>query len=62
MARALRVENSGVVYHVINRGNAGDDIFTILRNREKFLAYLQTAVELCGLKIHTKFIVSLSKK
>jgi hypothetical protein len=27
MARALRVEYPGAFYHVINRGNAGDDIF-----------------------------------
>ena len=53
MARALRVEYPGAFYHVINRGNAGDDIFKSLRDREKFLEYLQTAVEHYGLKIHT---------
>jgi hypothetical protein len=36
MAHALRVEYPGAFYHVINRGNAGDDIFKSLRNREKF--------------------------
>jgi REP element-mobilizing transposase RayT len=53
MARALRVEYPGAFYHVINRGNAGDDIFKSLRDREKFLEYLQTAVDHYGLKIHT---------
>jgi len=27
MARALRIEYPGAFYHVINRDNAGDDIF-----------------------------------
>ena len=54
MARALRVGYTGAFYHVIYRGNAGDDIFKSLRDREKFLAYLQTAVKHYGLKIpHT---------
>ena len=53
MARSLRVEYPGAFYHVINRGNAGDDIFKSLRDREKFLEYLQSSVERYGLKIHT---------
>jgi len=53
MARALRVEYPGAFYHVINRGNAGDDIFKSLRDRKTFLGYLQTAVDHFGLKIHT---------
>ena len=53
MARALRVEYPGAFYHAINRGNAGGEIFKSPRDREKFLAYLQTAVEHYGLKIHT---------
>ncbi len=31
MARPLRVEYPGGFYHVINRGNAGGDIFKSLR-------------------------------
>ena len=53
MARALRIEYPGAFYHVINRGNAGDDILKSLRDREKFLEYLQSSVERYGLKIHT---------
>ena len=37
MARPLRVEYPGAYYHVINRGNAGKDIFHSIRDREKFL-------------------------
>ena len=58
MARALRVEYPGAFYHVINRGNAGDDIFKSLRDREKFLEYLQSSVERYGLKIHTYCLMS----
>jgi len=53
MARALRVEYPGTFYHVINRGHAGDDIFISLRDREKFLEYLQTAADCYGLEIHS---------
>jgi hypothetical protein len=30
MARALRVEYPGAFYPIINRGNAGDDVFKSL--------------------------------
>lgn len=53
MARALRVEYPGSFYHVINRGNAGEDIFINKRDREKFLEYLEKAVERFAIKIHT---------
>ena len=42
MARPLRVEYPGTFYHVINRANAGEDVFKSLRDREKFLEYLET--------------------
>jgi len=53
MARPLRVEYPGAFYHVINRGNAGEDIFINKRDREKFLEYLEKAVERFDIKIHT---------
>ena len=53
MARPLRVEYPGAFYHVIHRGNAGENIFKSIRDREKFLEYLQAAVERYGIKIHT---------
>jgi putative transposase len=37
MAHALRVEYPGAFCHITNRGNAGDDIFKSLRDRDKFL-------------------------
>jgi len=53
MARPLRVEYPGAFYHVINRGNAGEDIFINERDREKFLEYLEKAIERFDIKIHT---------
>ena len=53
MARPLRVEYPGAYYHVINRGNAGKDIFYSIRDREKFLEYLEKAVERFSIIIHT---------
>ena len=52
MARPLRVEYPGAYYHVINRGNAGEDIFISDRNKEKFLEYLNKANERYGVTIH----------
>lgn len=53
MARPLRIEYSGAFYHVMNRGNAGEDIFKNDRDREKFLEYLCIAKERFSLIIHT---------
>ncbi|MEA3362950.1 MAG: transposase [Thermodesulfobacteriota bacterium] len=53
MARPLRIEYPGAYYHVINRGNAGANIFKANRDREVFLAYLETAVERFGIVIHS---------
>jgi len=53
MARPLRVEFPGAFYHVINRGNAGEDVFKSLRDREKFLEYLETASARFSIRIHT---------
>jgi REP element-mobilizing transposase RayT len=58
MARPLRVEYPGAVYHVINRGNAGEKIFKNFRDREKFLEYLEKAVERFGLTVHTYCLMS----
>jgi len=53
MARPLRVEYPGAFYHVMNRGNAGEDIFKSDRDREKFQEYLAIAKERFSLIIHT---------
>ena len=53
MARPLRIEYPGALYHVINRGNAGENIFISSRDKEKFLEYLEKAVDRFGITIHT---------
>ncbi len=53
MARALRIEYPGAFYHVMHRGNAGSDIFKSERDRERFLEYLDKAVERYRLRVHT---------
>jgi len=52
MARPLRVEYSGAFYHIINRGNAREKIFKGGRDREKFLEYIERAVEQFSIIIH----------
>jgi putative transposase len=52
MVRPLRIEFEGAFYHVINRGNAGEDLFISRYDRERFYAYLGKAVERYGIKIH----------
>ena len=41
MARPLRIEFSGALYHVTARGNAQGDIYLTDKDREKFLSLLQ---------------------
>ncbi len=44
MARPLRIEYEGAVYHVTSRGNARNKIFNDNRDREIFLSILSTVV------------------
>jgi putative transposase len=58
MARPLRVEYSGAYYHIINRGNAGENIFIDERDREKFLEYLAKGIERFTTRIHAYCLMS----
>lgn len=53
MARPLRIEYAGAFYHVMHRGNAGEDLFRNQRDREKLLGYLSKAVERYAIRVHT---------
>jgi REP element-mobilizing transposase RayT len=53
MARPLRVEYPGAFYHVISRGNNQEKIYRNDRDREKFLEYLEKAVERFSIIIHS---------
>jgi REP element-mobilizing transposase RayT len=52
MARSLRIEFPGAFYHVTSRGNERKAVFKSLRDREKFLSYLESATERYGAAIH----------
>lgn len=45
MARPLRIEFAGAVYHITSRGNAGDNIFTSKKDRRLFLSLLEEVKE-----------------
>ena len=51
MARPLRIEYPGAVYHVLSRGNAKQSIFRDIRDRTRFLEKLARAAS------HYNFIV-----
>lgn len=52
MARPLRIEFEGAVYHVTSRGNARDDIYLADGDREMFLDTLAHVVERFGWICH----------
>lgn len=58
MARPLRLEFEGAVYHVTSRGNAGVDIFSDNDDREHFLELLGTVVERFGWLCHAYCLMS----
>ena len=45
MARPLRIEYPGALYHVTSRGNGGNRIFRIDKDREYFLDLLGFIIE-----------------
>lgn len=52
MARPLRIEFEGAVYHVTSRGNAGTDIFLEDVDRSRFLEVLADTVDRFGWICH----------
>jgi len=54
----LKIEFPGAFYHVMNRENAGMNIFRSDRNREKFLEYVCEAVKRHGIKVHTVCLIT----
>src|SRR5512139_3136346 len=52
MARKLRVEYPGAVYHVMNRGDRREPIFRDDEDRERFLATLGEACAKTGWQVH----------
>ena len=58
MARPLRIEYEGAVYHATTRGNSGDDIFLDDADREHFLEILASTVERFGWICHAYCLMS----
>jgi putative transposase len=52
MARPLRIEYAGAVYHVMARGNQGRAIFRDERDRQRFLDTVGEACEKTGWRVH----------
>ena len=52
MARKLRIEFPGAIYHIINRGNYRRDLFLTAGEAAAFVATLQEAVQRYGWKLH----------
>ena len=53
MARPLRITFPGAFYHVTARGNERKAVFKSIRDRQKFLEYLETATERYHAVIHS---------
>lgn len=58
MARQLRIEYPNAYYHVTARGNERKEIFKSEKDREKFLSYLESAVNRYGGIIHVWCLMS----
>ena len=58
MARPLRIQYPGAVYHVMARGNHGQGIFQDDRDRQCFLETLGEACEKTGWRIHAYVLMS----
>ena len=52
MARRLRIQYEGALYHVINRGNYRRDIFETVGAAQAFLAVLDEATSRYGWRLH----------
>ena len=50
--RKLRIEYPGAMYHVMNRGDGGEDIFQDNEDRKRFLSTLGKACQKTGWQVH----------
>ena len=58
MARKLRVEYPGALYHVMSRGDHGDPLFEDDRDRERFVETLGEAALKTGWQVHAYCLMS----
>jgi len=57
MARKLRIQYPGALYHVINRGNYRSDIFASEGAKDAFLTCLGQACEMTGWRVHAYVVM-----
>ncbi len=58
MARALRIQYPGAVYHVMARGNQGGEVFRDSQDRKLFLTSLGEACAKTGWQVHAYVLMS----
>src|SRR5580692_2011748 len=58
MARKLRIQYAGTVYHVLNRGDRREAIFEDDRDRQRFLETVSEACQKTGWQIHAYCLMS----
>jgi REP element-mobilizing transposase RayT len=58
MARQLRLESEGGIYHVLNRGNYRADVFRGAKTRAAFLQCLDEACAKTGWRVHAWCVMS----
>jgi putative transposase len=58
VARKLRVEYEGAIYHVMNRGDGGEAVFTDVEDRHGFVRVLGEASEKTGWQVHAYCLIS----
>jgi len=58
MARKLRMESEGGIYHVISRGNYRADVFRLEKTKQAFLQCLDEACSKTGWRVHAWCVMS----
>jgi len=58
MARKLRIQYAGALYHVMNRGDRRDPIFEDDEDRKRFLQTLTEACQKTGWQVHAYCLMS----
>src|SRR6266404_667435 len=58
MARKLRIQYAGAIYHVMNRGDRSDPIFEGDQDRHRLLEALGQACEKTGWQVHAYCLMS----
>ncbi|HDL20731.1 MAG TPA: hypothetical protein ENH30_05575 [Nitrospirae bacterium] len=58
MARPLRIQYPGAVYHITCRGNARANIYKDNKDRKTFLELLRESQKIYGIKIYSYVLMS----